>query len=345
MNLSAAFVRTLFLILSVLFMIAYAVGREPIPTLWTYGWGAGLGLIAGGILIALDSVFKRFNLRSFNSAVLGLFFGYLMGMALLLIFNAILSMSGVHPQHAVAEIVRIFLFLFGTFLGVSMTLRSADEIHVCIPFVKFTPTTQQTKDLLPDLSALSDVRLIDLATTGLLDNRLCLPRFLLKELHQQEESSDEMTASKAKRTLEVIKRLETLPSLQLRHLDTDFPDVKDVMGKVLRLARFLDADLLSADINRIQMAQAEGIRIINIHALSNALKPVMQRGEYLKIKIQRHGKEELQGVGYLEDGTMVVVNGGGDHIGDTITAHVLSVKHTSSGRMIFCNMADAAETS
>ena len=91
------------------------------------------------------------------------------------------------------------------------------------------------------------------------------------------------------------------------------------------------------------MAQVEGVRIINIHALSNALKPLMQRGEVMRIKIQRHGKEDRQGVGYLEDGTMVVVNGGGDFIGETITVHVLSVKHTTSGRMIFCNVAEDEE--
>jgi uncharacterized protein YacL len=105
----------------------------------------------------------------------------------------------------------------------------------------------------------------------------------------------------------------------------------------------LDADLLSADSNPIQTARYEGIRVINIHALSSASKPLMQRGEFLKIKIQKPGKEELQGVGYLEEGTMVVVNGGGHYIGKTIAAKVLSVKHTASGRMVFCNVADEKE--
>lgn len=221
-----------------------------------------------------------------------------------------------------------------------MTQRASNEIYVSIPFIKFTPTAQQTKDVLLDLSALADARIIDLASSGLLDKRLILPRFLLKELHQQEESRDEYTASRCKRSLDVVKKLEMLPDLNLRFQDTDFPDVKEMTAKVLRLARLLDADILSADINRVQMSQTEGVRVINLFALSNALKPLMQKGEVLTIKIQRHGKEELQGVGYLDDGTMVVVNGGGDYIGESITASVLSVKHTSSGRMIFCNVAD-----
>jgi len=169
---------------------------------------------------------------------------------------------------------------------------------------------------------------------------LIVPRFLLMEIQSQEEFGDEMGKARAKRAIDVIKKLETMPELQLRYQDTDFPDVKELTNKVLRLARLLDADVLSADISRIQMAQIENIRIVNIHSLSNALKPLMQRGEMLKIKIQRYGKEDRQGVGYLEDGTMVVVNGGGDYIGETIPSCVLSVKHTTSGRIVFCNVSE-----
>jgi uncharacterized protein YacL len=105
----------------------------------------------------------------------------------------------------------------------------------------------------------------------------------------------------------------------------------------------IDADLLTADISRIEQASIEGVRIINIHTLSNALKPLTHSGETLTIKVQRYGKEPRQGVGYLEDGTMVVINGGADFIGETIKTHVLSVKHTSSGRMIFCNALEDEE--
>ena len=167
-----------------------------------------------------------------------------------------------------------------------------------------------------------------------------MPRFIIKELYAQAEIGEELPKGRAKRCLEVIKKLESVPDLELRYNDTDFPEVKDLMGKIVRLARLLDANILSADISRVQMATIEGITVVNIHALSNALKPLMEGGELIRIKIQRYGKEPRQGVGYLEDGTMVVVNGGGDYIGDTIEARVLSVKHTSSGRMIFCNVAD-----
>ena len=151
---------------------------------------------------------------------------------------------------------------------------------------------------------------------------------------------DDQTKIKAKRCIETLKKLEDIPTLELRYNDTDFPEIKDQTSKLFRLARLLDANILTADISRVQSASIEGIKIINLHTLSNALKPLMQAGEQIKIKIQRYGKEPRQGVGYLEDGTMVVVNGGGDFIGETIDAQVLSVKHTSSGRMIFCNAFD-----
>jgi uncharacterized protein YacL len=304
--------------------------------------GIVLGLSFGLLLIGFDYIFKRFNLRSFNIAVIGLFIGYLMGQALVLIFNAVLDISAlsISIQPQTLEIIKIAIFLFGTYLGTIMTLRSSDELYISIPFVRFSQMSQKKKDLLVDSSVLADARIIDLATTGLLDHELVIPRFLVKELYVHSEIGDELTKSKARRSLDILKKLELIPHLELRYNDTDFPDVKDMQGKLIRLARLLDANILTADISRVQISSIEGITIVNIHALSNALKPLMQMGELIKIKIQRYGKEPRQGVGYLEDGTMVVVNGGGNYIGDLIDAQVLSVKHTTSGRMIFCNALD-----
>jgi len=342
MNLALAFTRILFAILCVFFMTAYMISGPSGYTSSNLLLGVGIGLILATALIGFDLIFKRFNLRSFNIAVVGLFIGYLMGQALNLILSAVLDISSasIHLNPQVLEVVKISLFLFGIYLGTIMTLRSADELYVSIPFVKFTPTTHKKRDLIVDSSVLTDARVLDLASSGIIDHHLVIPRFLLKELYIQAEVSDESSRAKAKRSLEVVKKLEALPDLDLRYNDTDFPDVKDPMGKLIRLARLIDANILTADISRVQMAAIEGVRIINLHTLSNALKPLMQAGEQIKIKIQRYGKEPRQGVGYLEDGTMVVVNGGGQFIGDIVDAQVLSVKHTSSGRMIFCNVLD-----
>lgn len=342
MNISLAFLRILFLILSIFFMTTYMVSSSTGSHVANAIIGIVLGLAFGFLLVGFDFLFKRFNLRSFNIAVIGLFIGYLMGQALVLIFSAILDISAlsIALQPQTLEIIKIALFLFGTYLGTIMTLRSSDELYISIPFVRFSQMSQKKKDLLVDSSVLSDARIIDVASTGLLDYQLVVPRFLVKEIYVQSEVGDEIAKSKARRSLDVLKKLEAISHLELRYNDTDFPDVKDMQGKLIRLARLLDANILTADISRVQISSIEGITIINIHALSNALKPLMQTGELIKIKIQRYGKEPRQGVGYLEDGTMVVVNGGGNYIGELIDAQVLSVKHTTSGRMIFCNALD-----
>lgn len=342
MNISLAFLRTFFVVLSVVFMTIYMHSMPTGKTVFNTVLGLGLGFVFGMVLIGFDMAFRRFNLRSFNIAVLGIFIGFLMGKALLLVFNAILDISSISIvlQPQTLEVIKIALFLFGVYLGTIMTLRSSDEVYVSIPFVRFTQAAQKKKDLVVDISVLADPRIIDFASTGLLNHQLVIPRFVIKELYAQAEAEDENTKGRGKRCLEVVKKLEAIPNLELRYNDTDFTEVKDLMGKIVRLARLLDGNILSADISRVQMATIEGIGVINIHGLSNALKPLMSGGELIKIKIQRYGKEPRQGVGYLEDGTMVVVNGGGDYIGETIDARVLSVKHTTSGRMVFCNVAD-----
>jgi uncharacterized protein YacL len=342
MNVSLAFTRIFFTLIVTLLFTFYSYAH-PEGSAWLNGIiGVLSGLAFSGLLFYLDIIMKRFNLRTFNVFVLGLFFGYLMGQALLITFGAVLDVSDLDKRisETTLEMFQMALFFIGLFLGTTMTLRAADELYVSVPFVKFSQATQKKKDLLIDSSVLSDARIIDLCATGLLDHHVIIPRFMIKELYTTVEIGDELAKQKAKRSLEVLKKLEAVPHLDVRYHDTDFPDIKDMTSKLLRLARLIDANLLTADISRIQMSSIEGVRIINLHSLSNALKPLMQTGEFIKIKIQRYGKEPRQGVGYLEDGTMVVVNGGGNFIGELIDAQVLSVKHTSSGRMIFCNALD-----
>lgn len=330
MSLALKFVRVLFVSLSILFMIVSLPSNGML--------GLILGLALSGLLIAFDLGFKKIHLRTFNVTVLGLFFGFLMGKALSLIFQTIVdSVSFVNPS---VEVVKTCLFLFGIYLGTILTLRSSDELYLSIPFLKFSSLTHKKKDLILDASTLMDARILDLAATGLLDNHLLLPRFIVKDLLCQTEALDEISKAKAKRAIEVLKKLQMHLELDLRIEEKDYPEITDPTAKLIRMARAMDANILTADISRVQLPPVEGVRIINIHALSNALKPLMQTGEEIKIKVQRYGKEPRQGVGYLEDGTMVVVNGGGGYIGEIIDAQVLSVKHTTSGRMIFCNAKD-----
>ena len=338
MTISLTFIRVLFFLISILFSVSFAMHNFANESqLIIVAMGLLGGVLLAGLLIGLDLALERFNLKSFNAAILGLFFGYLMGQAILMIFDGILGTDTISSTYAP---LRFLVFILTTYLGLSLTARAAGELHMSIPFVEFKQTTLKKKDILIDISVLQDCRIIDLANTGLLDHHLIMPRFALKDLQAQVEHPDENLKAKARRSLEVLKKLESIPSLDLRYVDTDLPEVKDPMTKLVQIARFLDTNIVTSDINRIQQSSIEGVRIINIHMLSHALKPVTQAGESINIKIQRYGKEARQGVGYLDDGTMVVVNGGAEFIGETIKAYVLSVKHTSSGRMVFCNAAE-----
>lgn len=341
MTISITFIRIVFTLLSILFLTTYAVTTFPegmnIVNL-------SLGLISGAILsmflISLDVLIKQFSLRSLNVVTLGLFIGYLLGTAIIVVLNAALDLATLPVSEETLNLFKTMIYLICCYLSTSMTAQTSENFYLSLPFVKFKAAINKKKDILIDASTLLDSRIIDLAASGLLDNHLILPRFTLKDLYSQTENGDENAKAKARKSLEVCKKLESLPNLNLRFSDTDFLEIKDPVAKLIRLARLLDANIITADINRIQQSSFEGIIVINIHSLSNALKPVSQSGEHINIKIQRYGKEARQGVGYLEDGTMVVVNGGAEHIGEIIKAQVLSVKHTSSGRMIFCNSTD-----
>lgn len=341
MSKTLTFIRSVFLVMCIFLITAYTTTM--LSNGLTFGGiiiGFAGGLIFGFLLIGIDIFFKRFNLRAFNLAVLGLFFGYLMGEALLLILGSVLTGTHWPASPETTSLLTALLFLTCAYLGMVMTVRASEELHLSIPFIKLKSAGQKKKDILVDTSVLSDTRIIDLASSGLMDDHLIIPRFAIKELHSQVDNGDENIKAKARRCLEVLKKLEGIPTLELRYSDVDFPNTKDSTAKLTQLARMVDANIMTADMTRIQQSAIEGIRIINIHILSNALKPLTHAGEYINIKIQRYGKEPRQGVGYLDDGTMVVVNGGADSIGETIKAQVLSVKHTSSGRMIFCNAAD-----
>lgn len=305
-------------------------------------WGLGVGILFSFLLFSFEMLFRRYSLKAFNTLVLGLFIGYFLGQVLSSICSAVIEMSHMKIvlQPQTFDLIKICTFLLGTYLGTFLTIRFSDEILVSIPFLRLSQSNQRKKDILLDASSLSDPRIIDLAATGIVDNAIIVPRFLVKELSSKSEIGDELEKNKAKKCLETLRKLEDLPHLGLRFEETQFSRFSDTFLQIIRLARLSDSNVLTADHSQVHLPSIEGVQILNIHALSNALKPLMAQGESMTIKIQRYGKEPNQGVGYLEDGTMVVVNGGGDYIGESIDVSVLSVKHTSSGRMIFCNTID-----
>lgn len=340
---SLSLIRVLFVVLAIFFATAYMIsGVSPEDSSYyiRVGGGVAAGASISLAIIVLDLFFKRFRLLTLNTTTLGLLFGYLLGKAVNLVIANGFALLSISLSMATVEFVQMSVFLCSIYIGIIATLKASDEIAVSIPFIRLHPLEQKRKSLIVDVTALLDPRLIDLAATGVFDEAMIIPRHLIKELYDQLESSDEASRYKARRGIETAKKLESFPSLGLRYTESDFTDAKDHLSKLVKLARLSHADILTADFSKVQQPSVEGVKLINMHALSNALKPLAQMGEMLNIKIQRYGKEPRQGVGYLDDGTMVVINGGADFIGETVRAQVLSVKHTTSGRMIFCNAVD-----
>lgn len=343
MNISYSFIRLFIVALSMLFMSAYMLAEATEFSFANLIVGLIIGGAFGAFLIALEAIFLRVNLRTFNIALLGLFCGYLMGEAISYIFATAVESLILPINSNTFALLRVAIFLTTGYFGMILAARCSEELYVSVPFVRFKASKQKKKDIILDYSALTDSRILELAGSGLLDHQLYVPRFIVKEATFQSESTDEVLKLRGRRGLDFLKKMENLPYLELNYIETDFPEIIDLSAKVCRLARLHDANLLTSDLSRVQQTQLEGIRVININFLANALKPLTQSGEFIYIKIQRYGKEPRQGVGYLEDGTMVVVNGGAEFIGETIKSQVLSVKHTTSGRMIFCNSCEEGQ--
>ncbi len=298
--------------------------------------GLTLGILTFvGMLIA-EYVIKKISLRTFNTALLGLFVGTLIGLVLAMSLRILLGF--IEASNATLNIVTLYSFLASVYIGVMLTSSSQEAWWLSIPFVRLAPATQtKKKELVLDITAIEDPRLIELARSGLLDHQLVVPTFIVKEIQKSSESSDENTRVRGRKCQEHLKRLETMPQLDLQIKEFHFPDSDELHVKLVRAAKLIQAYILSS-CEPSQLRTEEDIpTTISLDTIATALKPGAQRGEILSIKVQRLGKEPKQGVGYLEDGTMVVVNGGGEFLGQTIRTQVLSQKYSSSGKIIFCN--------
>ena len=292
--------------------------------------------------VCLDRLLQRESLRSFNTVALGLVFGTLFGLALTSCFNTLISLSPSSSDLLTSNglvFAKSFLFTLSLYLGITLTKRAENALYLSIPFIRFTAKSTKKKDFILTPSSLSDPRIIDLGASGLLDHALIVPRFVLR--HLQAACSANLTNPSFKRPLETIKKLEAIETLSLRISEIDPSHLETLSAKLEYLAEVLDANLITAETSTV--GAISSVRHINLHKLASAFKPLMEGGQSMEIKIQRAGKEPGQGVGYLEDGTMVVVNGGGEFLGEIIDVQVLSTKHTSSGRMVFCNAFDEDE--
>jgi len=238
----------------------------------------------------------------------------------------------------VLELVKVLLGASAVFMCVSFVMQTKDDFRFVIPYVEFSKQTKGARPILLDTSVIIDGRIADITDTRILESNLVVPRFILAELQTIADSDEKLRRNRGRRGLDVLRRLQSSDKADIQILDTHVRSVEEtpeVDAKLVALAQHLDGRIVTNDYNLNKIAQLRGVDVININDLANALKPVVLPGETMSVKIIKPGEEAGQGVGYLEDGTMVVAEQGRDYINREITIVVTSVLQTSAGKMIF----------
>ena len=305
-------------------------------------WAIFAVFVIGAVTVIVTDVLtvnKRIDLIS------SVYFGLTVGLFLTFVVNAALT-----PLFGLVDISTLgmsdekFQSLTVTFLGaaicyscISLLWQTKDDFRFIIPYVEFSKDVKGMKPYILDTSVVIDGRIKDLVETGVVDNQLIMPRFVLAELQNIADSSDKMRRTRGRRGLDVLDELRNHENVDFKIYDRELPDMQGqpVDMKLLLLARHLDGKVVTGDFNLNKVAKLQNVPVINLNDIANSLKPVFLPGEPMSIRIVKAGESAAQGVGYLDDGTMVVVEEGRDFIGKECTVTVTSTLQTSAGRMVF----------
>ena len=295
--------------------------------------------VIGALVIALDIGWRRKNLQALS----GLFFGLLAGLAITYVLGLVVnmvsaSMYQAEPDSIVVRQVRMLIGAITVFVCVSFVLQTKDDFRFIIPYVEFTRQAKGPRPVLLDTSVIIDGRIVDVAETRFVGGQLVVPRFVLTELQAVADSGDRLRRNRGRRGLDVLNRLQKSQKVDLAIVEATSPVVEaapNVDHKLIALARETGGQIMTNDYNLSKIAQLRGVDVLNINDLANALKAVVLPGEPLTVRILKPGEEPAQGVGYLDDGTMVVVDQGRALIGSEARITVTSTLQTSAGRMVF----------
>jgi uncharacterized protein YacL len=295
-------------------------------------FGSMMGFGFGGLLIAIDEMLKGFSLRAFSAITFGLLLG--------LCVAVLIMSSGLFENAEPAQqwLIRLGLFLGFGYIGIILAMRSnKEDFSLIIPYVRFRPQSQPDNLILLDTSVIIDGRVADLIEAHFLEGLIVVPRFVLREIQQIADSTDAIKRARGRRGLEMLNRIQRNNS-EVRIHEGDFPEEKEVDAKLVRLARNLNAKLYTNDYNLAKIAELQKVGYVNLHEVAKCLKVILLPGEILRLKVVREGKDKGQGVGYMPDGTMVVVQNGHDHIGEQVEAEVQSLLQTGAGIIVFAEM-------
>jgi uncharacterized protein YacL len=295
---------------------------------------AGIGMLVGVLIVSIDIFFKQYTVRNILAVILGLALGLMTHRLFMMV------VAYAHFQPEVSRNFGIATAIIFSYLGIITILRGQDEFSLMIPFVHLDSKGPGEEMILLDTSVIIDGRIADIANTHFLSSKLILPRFVLKELQLIADSSDSLKRARGRRGLDVLNAIQSNPNIQVKIHELDFPEFNTVDAKLVKMGQVLQAKVFTNDYNLNKVAELQGVKVLNINDLANALKPVVMPGEEMEIKILKEGKEQEQGVAYLDDGTMVVVDNGKRRVGHMVKVTITSVLQTQAGRMIFAKLSD-----
>lgn len=291
-----------------------------------------VGFMIGALVVLIDVLLKGFSLRGLSAISFGLAVGALISY---LVGTSPLFDRG-DEQHIF--IARLALFLACTYLCTVIALRGKDEFNLVIPYVRFVPHEVDVPLVVVDTSVLIDGRIARVCESGFMGSALVIPSFVLKELHAVADSPDPQRQARGRRGLEVLNELRRIKHLDIRIPDSEVASRQNVDAKLVFLAQSMRAKLLTTDYNLAKMAEFHGVQWLNLNQLAKSLRPELMIGEVVSLELSKPGKEEGQAVGYLDDGSMVVVVDGRAQIGRRVEAEVTSVLPTAGGKMVFARL-------
>jgi uncharacterized protein YacL len=316
-----ALVRLLVVALSGLAGLFIATGVDARPLVGVLG-GSLLGALAVWLEWRAGHVPLEHTFWGVAGGGLGLLAGYVAGTAVTSLVPGVGAAGRDLPE------------LLGAYLGATVALRRRSDLDGLTAKL-FSRESKSELDKVLDTSVIIDGRIADICETGFVDGTLIVPQFVLRELQQVADSGDALKRNRGKRGFDVLQRLQRNPKVTVKIDDLDFPQIGEVDRKLIEIAKVLGGKVLTNDYNLNKLSELSGVPVLNINELANSLKPVVLPGELMQVRVLKEGKEAGQGVGYLDDGTMVVVDHGKKFLGQIVDVMVTSVLQTTAGRMIF----------
>jgi uncharacterized protein YacL len=309
-------------------IVAYAAALiRPLP--FSVPVNIGFGLVLAGLVVLFEIRLRKTAV----TRVLGALIGCAIGLLLSRVITA--GLFWADPTDRRIEFLDSFILIMLPYIGLVLGGKHGEWLEPARLVALFRADGSEHHYKILDTSVIIDGRIADVCETGFLDGTLVIPQFVLKELQLVADSSDSMKRNRGRRGLDILQKIQKMSGVQVTISDADFPDVKEVDLKLIELARTMHGKIVTNDFNLNKVAQLRGVAVLNVNELANSLKPVVLPGELMKVFILKEGKEYNQGVAYLDDGTMVVVDNARKMISKTIEIVVTSVLQTTAGKMIF----------